>query len=329
MRMARGPRLDCPGAVHHVRARGIERRPIFRDDVDRTDFLSRLAGLSRLLRSPIYAWILMPNHVHLVLRSGALGVSTFGRRLLSGYAGSFNTRHGRAGYLFQGRFKSTLVDEDAYLLELVRYVHLNPLRAGLVQTLEDLDHHAWSGHAALVGTRANDWQETTFVLRQFADSLPIARQLYREFVAAGVACDRPAGREVTYPSKPFVRTSGQRARGREEWTLDERVLGSNDFMARGLSDNPEMSRGGDRRPLADQLHETIELGCAAAQVAVEEVLGPSKRPHLVSVRRAICVRAVLGLGLPVSQVAATLRISARTVLRAIDRQRLGGLIRRR
>ena len=110
--MARGPRLDCSGAVHHFRARGIERRPIFRDDGDRADFLARLAALSRQLHCPVYAWALIPNHFHLVLRSGALGISTFGRRLLGGYAGAFNRRHRRAGYLFQGRFKSTLVDED-------------------------------------------------------------------------------------------------------------------------------------------------------------------------------------------------------------------------
>jgi len=329
--MARGPRLDCPGAVHHFRTRGIERRPIFRDDRDRADFLSRLATLSDQLRCPVYAWTLIPNHVHLVLRSGSLGISSFGRRLLGGYAGAFNSRHRRAGYLFQGRFKSTLVDEDTYLLQLVRYVHLNPLRAGLVHTLEDLDQHAWSGHAALVGTRPNDWQETGFVLQQFGNCLPTARQLYREFVATAIASPRPTAvaAEWLHPSKPFGRTSGRRARGREEWTLDERIVGSDDFVARVLADTGSRSTAAEPRLLADQLHDTIADSCAAAQVAVAEVLGSSKRPHLVSVRREICVRAVLQFGLPVSQVAGTLRISARTVLRALDRHRLRSFSGRR
>jgi putative transposase len=326
--MARGPRLDCPGAVHHLRARGIERRPIFQDDVDRTDFLARLASLSRALRCPVYAWVLMPNHVHLVVRSGALGLSTFGRRLLGGYASWFNRRHGRAGYLFQGRFKSTLVDADSYLLELVRYVHLNPVRAGLVSRLEDLDHNAWSGHAALVGTHPNDWQETGFVLQQFAASVSIARRRYREFVAAGSARHQPAAKELVYPSQPFSRTSGARTRGREEWTLDEWILGDDDFTAQIRADITKMSTS-KATGSAAQLQETIERSCAAGQVAVEEVRSPSKRPHLVSIRREICARAVLELGLPVSQVAATLRISARTVLRAVDRKRLGVGIPRR
>lgn len=329
--MARGPRLDCPGAVHHFRARGIERRPIFRDDGDRADFLARLAALSRQLRCPVYAWTLIPNHFHLVLRSGSLGISTFGRRLLGGYAGAFNRRHQRAGYLFQGRFKSTLVDEDAYLLALVRYVHLNPLRAGLVDTLEDLDQHAWSGHAALVGTRSNDWQETGFVLQQFDHCLPTARRLYREFVAAALASPQPTAgaAESLHPSKPFGHTSGRRPRGREEWTLDERILGRTDFVAQVLTDTRSGGTATEQPLRADPLHATIEANCAAAQVAVAEVLGSSKRPRIVAIRREICVRAVLQCGLPVNQVARRLRISARTVLRALDRQHLRRFSRRR
>jgi len=323
--MPRRPRLDCPGAVHHVRARGIERRPIFGDDVDRAEFLERLAALSVQLSCPVYAWALIPDHFHLVLRSSALGISSFGRRLLGGYAGAFNRRHRRVGYLFQGRFKSTLVDDDRYLLELVRHVHLNPLRAGLIDTLEDLDQYPWSGHAALLGTRPNDWQETGVVLQRFDTGVLAARQLYREFVAAAVASHRPLAlpAESLYPSQPFGRTSYRRPRGREEWTLDERLLGGKEFVARVLADAhgpaPTATAQGRR---ADGLHDTIAERCAAAQVAVAEVVGASKRPHLVSVRREICARAVLELGLPVGQVATALRISARTVLRALDHQRL-------
>ena len=136
--MPRGPRLDIPGALHHVMVRGIDRQNIFLSDADRNDLLCRLG--EGVLRSGlrVYAWALMSNHFHVLLRSGSEGLSTTMRRLLTGYAVRFNRRHRRWGHLFQNRYKSILVEEDSYLLELVRYVHLNPLRAGVVNRLEDL-----------------------------------------------------------------------------------------------------------------------------------------------------------------------------------------------
>ena len=131
--MPRGPRLDAPGVVHHVIARGIERRNIFRTDDDREDFLERLTVVTRGDKAFVYAWSLIPNHFHLAIRTGTTGLSTIMRRLMTGYAVAFNRRYKRHGHLFQNRFKSIVVDDDAYLLGLVRYIHLNPLRAGLVR----------------------------------------------------------------------------------------------------------------------------------------------------------------------------------------------------
>jgi REP element-mobilizing transposase RayT len=133
--MPRKARLDAPGALHHIIVRGIERRKIFRDDADRDDFLERLGDILQDSQARCFAWTLMPNHFHLLLRTGLAPVSDVMRRLLTGYAVSFNFRHRRSGHLFQNRFKSILCQEDAYLLELVRYIHLNPLRARLVADL--------------------------------------------------------------------------------------------------------------------------------------------------------------------------------------------------
>ena len=119
--MPRGPRLDAADALHHVIARGIDRCSIFRDDADRADFLDRLAEVAIAPRLSVYAWTLMTTHFHLLLRTGSAPLSRSMQSLLGGYAGAFNSRHRRVGYLFQSRFKSILVDDDAYLLEVVRY----------------------------------------------------------------------------------------------------------------------------------------------------------------------------------------------------------------
>lgn len=126
--------------------RGIEKRNLFRSDDDRADLLERIGFLVPETGAAIYAWRrLMPNHFHRLLRSGQAGLSTFMRRLQTGYAGAFNRRHGRSGHLFQNRFKSSLVEEEAYFLELVRYLHLNPRRSGLVRSLPGLAAYPWSG----------------------------------------------------------------------------------------------------------------------------------------------------------------------------------------
>lgn len=106
--MPRQARLDCPGALHHVIVRGIEKKPIVKDDNDRTDFVDRMGKLSPELKSPIYAWALMTNHAHILMRSGPKGLPRFMRRLLTGYASAFNRRHRRHGHLFQNRYKSII-----------------------------------------------------------------------------------------------------------------------------------------------------------------------------------------------------------------------------
>jgi REP element-mobilizing transposase RayT len=123
--------MDAPGALHHIIARGIDRQAIFSDDADRNGFLERLGDILTDTKTACYAWAMIPNHFHLLLRTGATPLSAVMRRLLTGYAVSYNRRHRRYGHLFQNRYKSMLCQEDPYLLELVRYIHLNPMRARL------------------------------------------------------------------------------------------------------------------------------------------------------------------------------------------------------
>jgi putative transposase len=132
-------------------ARGIERRKLFLDDKDRQSLLDRLAIILEEIQTQCYAWPLIPNHFHLLLRTGPTPLSKVMRKLMTGYAVTFNKRHKRAGHLFQNRYKSVVCEEDAYLLELIRYIHLNPLRAKLVQDINELDKYPWTGHSAILG----------------------------------------------------------------------------------------------------------------------------------------------------------------------------------
>jgi putative transposase len=180
--MPRQARLDAPGTLHHVMIRGIEGANIFSDDKDRDYILSRVGEIWKATETRILAWALMDNHVHMLLFSGSSGLPRFMRRLLTGYAVWFNRRHQRSGHLFQNRYKSIVCEEDGYLLELVRYIHLNPLRSHVVQSLEELDRYRWSGHSAIVGKVQRDWQEREYVLNQFGRGERQSVRAYRRFI---------------------------------------------------------------------------------------------------------------------------------------------------
>ena len=148
--MPRLARIDAPGVIHHVMIRGIERRKIFRNDKDRNDMMDRPADLLPATNTTCYAWAFLSNHAHFLFRSGDAGLSTLMRRLLTGYAVNFNRRYKRHGQLFQNRYKSIICQEDIYLRELVRYIHLNPLRAKVVSDITALNRYKYSGHSALM-----------------------------------------------------------------------------------------------------------------------------------------------------------------------------------
>ena len=152
---------------------------------DRMDLLARLGDLVCESGAALYAWVLMPNHIHALLRTGSLSLSRFMQRLLGPYANAFNRRHKRSGHLFQNRFKNTLVEDEPYLLELVRYLHLNPVRSKLPVTVESLDNYRWTGHAVLLGKHEFAAQDTDFVLSLFGNRVGAARQAYRHFVRGG------------------------------------------------------------------------------------------------------------------------------------------------
>lgn len=277
--MPRGPRLDAPGALHHAMARGIDRQTIFHDDVDRDDLVSRLALLAGEARCTFYAWALMPNHFHLLLRTTATPLERTMRSLLTGFAVSFNRRHQRVGHLLQNRYKSILCEDEAYFLELVRYIHLNPIRAGLVATLPELDRYPYTGHAALLGHVNRSWQATHAVLEQFSSDAATARSAYHEFVASGI----DGGANGNVSGVGLVRANGgwevrgEPRKPREAFGPDERVLGREDFVRR-LGREIEEQVGEKRAPL--DLDRLIERVCAFTGTS-REALGASGRSDSV------------------------------------------------
>jgi putative transposase len=316
--MPRQARLDAPGTLHHVMVRGLERRIIFRDDTDRADFVSRLATLATKGALTIYAWALLPDHAHLLLQTGSRPLARSMRSLLTGYAGAFNRRHRRVGHLFQNRYKSIVVEAEPYLLELVRYLHLNPLRAHVVPDLRALDRYPWAGHSALWGTVARPWQATREVLSQFGSRLPRARHAYREFVAAGIAC----GRRPDLQGGGLLRSQGGWAavaalrRGREAYLGDERILGSSAFVEQVRHDlqaaSPLPAR---RRPLAD----LIARVCAAAGSQCSALRQGSRRAAVARAREGIAYLALEVAGYSGRAVAEALGVRPSSVYRAAQR----------
>jgi REP element-mobilizing transposase RayT len=300
--------------------RGLERRLIFRDDADRRDFVARLAALTERGAVRVYAWALLPNHAHLLVRTGTRPLARAMRSLLTGYAGAFNRRHRRVGHLFQNRYKSIVVEEEPYLLELVRYLHLNPLRARMVPDLRTLDRYPWSGHSALMGSVPRPWQTTEEILGQFGRDPRRARRAYREFVAAGL----PQGRRPEFQGGGLLRSHGgwvavaALRRGREAYLGDERVLGSSEFVEHLRRTVEDSSKAAPRRLTLDTLVARV---CRQVGILPEHLGEGSRRSAVSRARDGIAYLWVEVLGHPGRPLAPLLGVRPQAVYQAVTRGR--------
>ena len=181
--MARPLRVQYPGAVYHLTSRGNARQSIFRDDVDRETFLTIFSGVVRRYEWLCHAYCLMGNHYHLLVETPKPNLAIGMQQVNGRYTRKFNRRYGRVGYLFQSRYTAILVQKESHLLELCRYVVLNPVRAGLCRRAAEWK---WSSYRALAGLeRAPELLTADWILAQFAREGSAARASYRAFVAAG------------------------------------------------------------------------------------------------------------------------------------------------
>jgi REP element-mobilizing transposase RayT len=302
--------------------RGIDRADIFRDDADRHGFLKKLGKLIVISKSQVYAWALMTNHVHILYKSGEKGISFVMRRLLTWYAIYFNRRYKRSGHLFENRYKSILCDEEQYLLELVRYIHLNPVRAGLVSTLKDLDRYPWCGHAVLTGSMSMDWMSTEYVLAHFGKTQVSARKKYSDFMADGFHQGQRSeltGGGLVRSQGGWSQVMGMRRRGEQE-NSDERILGSGEFVESLLREAEErelrqlrISRSGKT------IDEIIKEECQARSVSARELQSGSRRRPVSEARAVIAFRSIEELGLATAEIARALGVATSTVSRAITR----------
>jgi len=313
--MPRKSRIDAPGALHHIIVRGINRKKIFFDDPDRDDFLDRLGDILSDTKTPCFAWAFMTNHLHLILRTGTAPIATVMRRLLTGYAVSFNRRHRRHGHLFQNRYKSILCQEDPYLLELVRYIHLNPLRAGIVEGLKELNTYPYCGHNALMGKTKPGFQDVDYILNLFGEKVPEARRLYLEFVKKGVA----AGRRPELTGGGLVRSAGGwsalKAMRNDESRMkgDERILGQGDFVETVLKAAQEnLDRKSSILALGYDFDSLVDRVLGLFGLTFNELLTGGKQRRMVQARSVLCYWGTRELGMSAVSIAKKLNIASST-----------------
>ncbi len=271
----------------------------------------------------IYAWALLPNHFHLLCRTRKKPLGINMRKLLTGYAVNFNIRHRRHGHLFQNRYKSIVCQEESYLAELVRYIHLNLLRVGMVKEIRELNSCPWSGHSALVGKVKRPWQDTGYVLAYFGEGAKGLRN-YMRFIEEGVLL----GKRPELVGGGLVRSLGgwsevMALRGRNDrQASDQRILGDGEFVQaiwgeideRG-KDNLRVNRG--KMGLA----ELAERVCEANRVSENELRAGSRRQGVIRARNDFSQVAVKILGYAGAEVARYLGVTSSCVTRAASQER--------
>lgn len=309
--------MDAPGALHHVMGRGIEQTKVFRTDSDREDFLNRLGDLCMDGNLIVYAWCLMPNHFHLLVRTGCKSISKSMRKLLTGYVVNFNLRHKRYGHLFQNRYKSIICEDDPYLLELTRYIHLNPIRAGLVGDLKELNSYRWAGHSVIMGRVKRAWQDISTVLAYFGKGQKAAEK-YGQFVKEGVSQgSRPelVGGGLIRSIGGWSQVLSLRRRGIRV-ASDQRILGNDKFVQRLLSEAEEREKETLRlcrkAPALATLAENIIKGEGLEE---SELSSGTRKKKVAKARKVFCQLAVGRMGYPGAEVARYLGVTTSSINR--------------
>jgi len=316
--MPRQARLDAPGTLHHVMARGIEGIDIFLTDKDRNDFLVHLAEQCEAEALRVYAWAFIPNHFHLLVRTGNRPIFASMRKILTGYVVRFNRRHQRRGHLFQNRYKSTVCEEDPYLLELARYIHLNPLRAGIVSSVKELDRYPWTGHSAIMGIVKREWQDTEEILSHFGRGRGVAVKRYVAFLEEGISLrERPelVGGGLLRSAGGWSEVVSRRRRG-IGMASDERILGSAGFVERVIAEAEAKERETLRlRRKVPELSALLREVAEREGTDKDELRAPRRTRGVVRVIKLFCQVAVRKYGHSGASVARFLGVTTSLVNR--------------
>lgn len=309
--MPRQARLDAPGLLYHVIGRGIEGGKIFSDDQDRFAFLDRLGKVAIDTATPVYAFALIPNHFHLLLRRGGTRLSRVMQRLLTSYALKFNKRHRRSGYLFQNRYKSIICQEESYFLELVRYIHLNPVRANIVSSIEELKNYRFSGHSLLVGKSRASWFDRSEVLGRFGLTEAKAQRVYLTFLKDGInlTTDLSGG--------GLKRSSDPTELSKTPQAYDERILGESNFVENLLLREEKAAK---TAVMADP-NQVVESVCQQTAISLVEMQSETKRPAVAKARALVAFRLARFCGLSGQQIADRIEVSRSAASRLIVKGR--------
>ncbi len=302
-------RITVPGAIAHIMARGIDGLDIFRDDEDRIFFLKQLSASLEKCEYRCYGWVLMSNHYHLVVRCSDHSLDGLMRTMNSRYAKYYNKKYQRHGYLFQDRFKSVLTQDQNYLEELIRYVHLNPLRAGICEQLSELDRYQWCGHSVLMGIHQHTFQTTKPVLRRFGSPVTAARAQYRKFISKGIKTAdtdwivnalRDSNRGVERNDRPAC------------W-----VIGDREFVISVMQKNKLRLKTATVSRQLWPLEKVFARIAAKHELQPQDLLQRSRNSEISECRKKFSYLCCRVLGHPVSEVAACLNLSGPAVSWAI------------
>ncbi len=319
--MPRQARLDMPGALHHIMIRGMNKSDIFVDDEDRTKFLERLGRNVQDAKCSVYAWVLMSNHVHVLFKSGEKGISAVMRKLLTWYAQYFNRKHERTGHLFENRYKSILCEEDKYLLALVRYIHFNPIRAGMLKNIEELNKYSWSGHRLIIRNSDKKWIDSDYVLAQFSKKKNIAIRKYIKFMKEGLKIGNEdlSGGGLIKSVGGWSNIISMRRRD-EKIEFDERILGDSDFVYNILKDAEQRQiRQLRLRKNGKKITDLIEEECKKLRINPIELKSGSRRKRISEARAKIACRSMEELGLRAAEIAGNLGVNTSAITKAITR----------
>jgi len=202
--MARKPRIEYEGAFYHIITRGNQRQKIFGDEKDYSKYLEILTRYKSQYKYRLYAYVLMNNHVHLLIETKDIPLSKIQQGINQSYTIYFNKKYNTVGHLFQGRYKAILCDKEAYLLSLIKYIHLNPVSAGIVK---EPDEYRWSSHINYIGREKGGIIDIDQVLRMFSENKTKARRLYRAYINDGIKVKK----------EDIYRTADQRILGDESF----------------------------------------------------------------------------------------------------------------
>lgn len=288
--------------------RGIEGKEIFKDKADYKEFLNRLSKLAVPEGIKVYAFALMPNHIHLLIRPLKISLSAFMRRLLTGYAMYFNQKYKRTGHLFQNRYKSYVVEEDGYLLELIRYIHLNPVRAGIIQDLDKLAIYPNTGHSTLMGRINHSFMDATKVLFHFSDQSMTARRRLVEFMQDGLAIGPRSDLAGGGLKRSLARLDpGQK---KERQAYDERILGNGLFVETILKELDRKQDDGQKRVSLENL--LAQVACQY-NLTMPELCSGSRRLPIPEARTVVVYVATKQFGTKPRELSEILNVGVTTI----------------